>query len=311
MDLHSASIERLEDPVTIQGSAAAKLYAAVVAPVQEFIPQGSKVILVPDGPLHNINFETLVAPGAKPHYWIEDVTISVAPSLGVLARDDSGNIAPDDRLLLIGDPHQADRAYPELRFAADEVNSIRQRFRNTTQHARDGATPSSYMKSASSAYSVVHFAAHAEANRVSPLDSAIILSPESGRYKLYSRDVIELPIAAKLVTLSACRGAGARTYSGEGLVGFAWAFLDAGARNVIAGLWDVSDRSTAALMARLYEGVVSQQLEPAEALRRAKLSLLHASGSESKPWCWGPFQTYTRAWSPATLVQARQYTKRH
>jgi CHAT domain-containing protein len=311
VDLHSMSIDRLDDPVTLASSAAARLYDAVVAPVHEFIPRGSKVILVPDGPLHNINFETLVAAAPKPHYWIEDVTISVAPSLGVLERDDNTGIGPDDRLLLIGDPHQADPAYPELRFASDEVKNIRQRFPNLNLHTRGNATPASYLKSASREYAVIHFAAHAEANRVSPMDSAIILSPETGRYKLYSRDVIELPIAAKLVTLSACRGAGARTYSGEGLVGFAWAFLDAGARNVIAGLWDVSDRSTAALMARLYEGTATEKADPAEALRRAKLSLLHAKGPGARPWYWGPFQTYTRAWRSAQLFQARQYTKRH
>ena len=35
---------------------------------------------------------------------------------------------------------------------------------------------------------------------------------------------------------------GARAYAGEGLVGFTWAFLSAGAHNVIAGLWNVDDR---------------------------------------------------------------------
>ena len=42
---------------------------------------------------------------------------------------------------------------------------------------------------------------------------------------------------------------GAKTYSGEGLVGLSWAFLRAGAHNVVAGLWDVTDLSTANLMA--------------------------------------------------------------
>src|ERR1051326_5788361 len=46
--------------------------------------------------------------------------------------------------------------------------------------------------------------------------------------------------------------AGTRTYAGEGLLGFAWAFLNAGAHAVIAGLWDVSDVSTSQLMDRLY-----------------------------------------------------------
>jgi CHAT domain-containing protein len=218
--------------------------------------------------------------------------------------DNSASVDTDARLLLIGDPLQAEAAYPKLRYASEELASIRRYFSDIRQHSGGEATPSSYRRSASKGVSVIHFAAHAEANHASPLDSAIILSPENNRYKLYSRDVAQMPISADIVTLSACRGAGARAYSGEGLVGFSWAFLDAGAKNVVAGLWDVSDRSTAKLMDRLYRGIVRQGLDPVEALRQAKLSLLHAGEPESKPWYWGPFQVYTRVWRPTTRLQA-------
>ena len=66
---------------------------------------------------------------------------------------------------------------------------------------------------------------------------------------LLARDVMAKPWTAALVTVSACRSAGGKTYAGEGMVGFAWTFLKAGAGNVIAGLWDVNDRSTTELMA--------------------------------------------------------------
>src|SRR5690606_30495278 len=101
----------------------------------------------------------------------------------------------------------------------------------------------------------------------------------------------DIPLAADLVTISACRSSGARTYAGEGLVGFAWTFLQAGARSVIAGLWEVGDRSTALLMDRLYAEIAAGR-PPAEALQEAKLSLIR--GSYSKPWYWGPFQIYVR-----------------
>ena len=98
---------------------------------------------------------------------------------------------------------------------------------------------------------------------------------------------------AELVTLSACRTAGARTYAGEGLVGFTWAFFLAGARSVIAGLWDVSDESTPMLMDQLYAGISMDQ-DPAEALRAAKLVLIHSGKPYSLPYYWGPFQLYRR-----------------
>lgn len=102
---------------------------------------------------------------------------------------------------------------------------------------------------------------------------------------------MNVPLSATLVTLSACRSAGAKTYSGEGQVGLSWAFLRAGARSVVAGLWDVTDRSTATLMADFYQQL-SQQVAPIEALRHAKLSLLHGRNVYQKPFYWGPFQLY-------------------
>jgi CHAT domain-containing protein len=81
---------------------------------------------------------------------------------------------------------------------------------------------------------------------------------------------------------------------GEGLVGFAWAFLHAGARNVIAGLWDVNDESTSRLMDVLYRELAAGS-SPADALRTAKLSLAESTGNLRKPYYWAPFQLYTVA----------------
>ena len=78
------------------------------------------------------------------------------------------------------------------------------------------------------------------------------------------------------------------------MVGLAWAFLHAGSRAVIAGLWDVSDSSTAALMDHLYGGIAAGQV-PEDALRSAKLTLVKGSGPFRKPYYWGPLQAYVRA----------------
>ena len=92
------------------------------------------------------------------------------------------------------------------------------------------ARPEAYRAAGPQRFDTIHFAAHAVANPESPLESAVILSPGSASYKLYARDVQEIPISARLVTVSACRSAGARPFLGEGMVGFAWAFLGAGRR---------------------------------------------------------------------------------
>jgi CHAT domain-containing protein len=100
-------------------------------------------------------------------------------------------------------------------------------------------------------------------------------------------------ISASLVTISACKGAGTN-YSGEGLVGLSWAFVRAGAHNVISALWEVSDASAPQLMDSLY-AELTQGTDPATALRDAKLAMLHANSNSvfKKPFYWAPFQLYS------------------
>ena len=57
--------------------------------------------------------------------------------------------------------------------------------------------------------------------------------------------------------------------------GLSWAFLRAGAHNVIGALWEVSDVSTPQLMDEFY-GELEKGKAPDAALRNAKLSLLHS-----------------------------------
>ena len=156
----------------------------------------------------------------------------------------------------------------------------------------DRASPAEYLAAQPERYSVIHFTAHGAANRTSPLDSAVILAGPPGADKLYARDVAERLLRADLVTISACRSAGDRAVAGEGLIGFSWAFLRAGARQVVAGLWDVDDQSTARLMDGLYAGMARGE-SPVDALRAAKLSLMRQGGHLARPYYWGPFELFT------------------
>jgi CHAT domain-containing protein/Tfp pilus assembly protein PilF len=293
VNAYAGAIEGLHDPLREGSDAGRELYETLVPPAVPLIPPHSNVAVVLDGALHNLDFETLPAGGRKPHYWIEDVTLSVVPSLDLLYQNLGQQSRQMSSLLLIGDPLPPDpKSYPKLINATQEISGIKSQFREAVVRTGADAAPAAYFDAGASRFSVIHFAAHAEANHNDPLDSAIILSPHGDDYKLYARDVVGLPIHANLVTLSACRGAGSRTYAGEGLVGFAWAFLEAGAQNVVAGLWEVDDASTAKLMEHLY-AEVRNGASPQQALRAAKLAMLHSEGPYRKPYYWAPFQVIT------------------
>ena len=292
-------VTSLADPLAAQGGAGDTLFQQLVQPVAAAIPRGARVVIVPDGALNILNFETLPVPGDRRHYWIEDVEIVVAPSLGALTVKPFKASASQRSVLLIGDPVPADSKYPSLRYASAEMMFVSDAFGDRASVYRASqATPSQYLASQPGKFGIVHFTAHAEANAESPLDSAVILSRDdnapAGGYKLYARDVAERPLSADLVTISACRSAGERTYAGEGLVGFAWAFLRAGARRVIAGLWDVDDRSTAMLMGRAYSSLAAGA-SPSQALRTAKLEMIRSGTATAKPYYWAPFQLFVGA----------------
>lgn len=272
------------------------LYHMLVEPASSLLPHDAKVFVIPDGSLNTLNFETLLVPGSTPHYWIEDVTITDASSLRLLAASHA-NQKHMDNLLLFGNAVSPNTDYPELQKAPTEMESIEKHFHPKQQKvfAREQATPAAYLASKPEQYSFIHFVAHGTASQMSPLDSAIVLSRANAQddsFKLYARDIIHHPLRAQLVTISTCYGAGARSYSGEGLVGLSWAFLRAGAHNVIAALWEVSDVSTPQLMDELYRELENGKT-PAIALRTAKLTMLRSGSSYRKPFYWAPFQLYT------------------
>jgi CHAT domain-containing protein len=269
------------------------LYDALVRPAENLIPPGARVVLVPDRALHRLNFETLAAGGEQAHFWIEDAVLSVAPSVSVALEQSNDAARPPKSLLLVGNAEPPVADYPKLPQAGREIEAIQQKFPGLERKVATGAgaTPGFYRDAHPERFSLIHFAAHGRENRASPLDSAIVLSPQAGAYLLYARDIAQQPLKADLVTVASCRSAGVREYPGEGLVGLAWAFLQAGARNVIAGLWDVSDQSTADVMASLYAGIAAGR-PPEVALRDAKLVLVRGKVPYRLPYYWGPFQIY-------------------
>jgi CHAT domain-containing protein len=281
------------DVLAAQNAAGRKLYDLLVAPAAKMIPNGARVTILPDGSLYGLNFETLLAPSPQLHYWIEDVDVSYANSLTLLAAGASRHAASTKKLLLVGDPVSPDAEFPKLPQAAAEMAGIENYFPATERTVFSGAeaTPDSYLKSQPVGFSYIHFVAHGTASRTSPLDSAVILSRQGDDYKLYARDIIQHPLRADLVTISACHGEGVRTYSGEGLVGLSWAFLRAGAHGVIAALWEVNDNSTPQLMDHLYSEI-GKGVAPDAALRDAKLALLHSGGVYRRPFYWAAFELY-------------------
>ena len=146
-------------------------------------------------------------------------------------------------------------------------------------------------------YRLLHFATHAIIDDVHPELSRIALSlvDKQGRAQdgfLRLPDIYDLDLSADLVVLSACQTALGREIRGEGMIGLTRGFLNAGARRVLASLWQVDDRATAELM-RLFYGAMlgSAHQSPIAALRTAQ-NAMRAQSRWASPYYWAGFTLY-------------------
>ena len=263
------------------------------------------LVIVPDGPLHGVPFGALVA--ADNRYLIEHQALATAPALRLLpARLAPPGEASAVKLLALGDPLDGGPEFPRLGHAGRELQSLRERFgQSATVFSGPQAQPAAYLRAPLESFDIIHFAAHGAVNSVSTLDSTIVLSPSGSGNRLSVREVLEHPIAAQVVTVSSCRSAGDKAFAGEGLVGFAWGFLGAGARTVVAGLWDVGDDSTPELMDAFYSRLAAG-VPAIPALREAQLAMI-ASQQWRTPYFWAAFSAYvgpgrTHAGAPAARI---------
>ena len=144
-----------------------------------------------------------------------------------------------------------------------------------------------------SQYRYVHFATHGYLDTARSGLSAIVLSmiddkgnPQDGF--LRTHDIYNLKLPAELVVLSACETGLGKDVKGEGIEGLTRGFMYAGARRVVVSLWNVNDKATAALMQRLYVGMLKSNKTPAAALRAAQIELLRTRQWQS-PYYWAAF----------------------
>ena len=142
-------------------------------------------------------------------------------------------------------------------------------------------------------FDVVHFATHGFFDTRMPELSGLVLSlvdrrgaPQDGYLRI--GDIAQLPLHARVVVLSACQTALGKNVQGEGLLGVARGFFEAGALSVVASLWQVDDAAASELMPEFYRALIKQRLGTGAALRRAQL-LLRADPRYRAPYYWSGF----------------------
>lgn len=296
---------------------ASDLFADLIEPAWSRIEKAERILILPDGPLHLLPFAALVRTTEDGHqsYLVEQRPLHVALSVAVyeqLRQVDRSGRSEVQSVVAFGDPVYPGRSMTAIPGLASELAlrgfelgpipstrrelaSIAALFGDRGRILAGALATETAAKVVGPGTDILHFAVHAFIHPRSGLDSALALSLPR-RYRdgrdnglLQAWEIFEqVRLDADLVVLSACSTARGQAAGSEGLVGLSRAFQYAGARSVLASLWNVSDTSTATLMEAFYRHLRAGESKD-RALRRAQLALIDNEASRA-PFYWAAFQ---------------------
>ncbi|MAE68945.1 MAG: hypothetical protein CME06_00590 [Gemmatimonadetes bacterium] len=293
-----------------------------------------RLLIVPSGPLHRLPFEMLVLrmPGeenwsegagidrfAAPEYAADRFEIAYGPSATLL--DPALGSAPKEErrtpaVLALGDPLYEQFAgtgsedsmvrLPRLPGTADELRHIQKSFPQSRVFLREQARESVYRCHAPEA-DIIHLGCHGLVDGDDPSYAGVVLSAGEGSAEdawLQSYEIAEIGLTrGPLVVISACHVAAGRLSGAEGLLGLSRAFIQAGARIVVASIWSVEDRVTVHLIDRFYRALATEGCDATRALATARREHLEAerrnprldrAAPGSHPYFWAGFRVFGR-----------------
>jgi CHAT domain-containing protein len=260
---------------------AAALYERLIAPLQ--LTGIEEIVIVPDRDLHRLPFAALYDPRRR-RYLIEDFTLRISPTAASAFAPSTGPLEP---VLVVADPARAD--WPRLDHARSEAQQIAALYGNVTLLARDEATCPHFVEAAPRS-GLIHYAGHADSDGLRSYGALLLTAGPGDAGILESTEIAGRPLPLRpLVVLAACGTLRADPLHVAGMSSLARAFLTAGARGVVASLWEIDDDDAAPLFLRFHQELRAG-VRPAQALRAAQLAMLrspdprmHATVSWSAP----------------------------
>ncbi len=299
-----------------------RLYLELFSPLEGFIsPEVTDLIIIPDGILYYLPFETLISPSQDKlngeNYLISQYAISYMPSASSLLflENREINTSYTKELLLFGAP---DYSRPSSSWPGEQENPMRMLYEIyenqgyeflPLQHSRNelkeisgyfpkkktdifvdqDASENTIKHLSLEDYRIIHFACHSFLDETFPMRSALVLSldedfKEDGFLKV--REIYNLNLKSELVVLSACRTGHGKIEGSDGVLGLPRIFFYAGAKSVVSTLWGINDKSTVAFMDYFYKSL-SEGKSKAQALQKAKLRMIKSKFSH--PYYWGAF----------------------
>ena len=300
----------------------------ILAPLEKDL-EGSRVVWVPDGSLHQIPLSALPLSFTK-EIILDRYDITRTPSWTVwasLSRPEGP--AEEWAAVVFADPvfQRSDSRFSKLPNAkitlptsnllanklnrANEQNTYQlKRLYGTRAEAKtlqtllpgktkiwcDFDANIENLKHATPKATILHLATHGQLNIVNHEKTALIFScfDANGLAQpclLSLEDIAQLNTNARLVVLSACSTADGLMFRGEGPLSLARAFLAKDTPTVLASIWPVEDFVTVELMIEFYVALLNKKARPDQALRIAQRKI-QSKPNYKDPFFWAGFVVF-------------------
>jgi len=290
-----------------------ELYSILLRPFKEQI-KGKDLVIVPDGQLGYISFESLLAalPSLQKvdyrnlHYVLRDHSISYGYSAALLIKAMDRQPGHPRGDLLAFAPAVFDPSAPlsanASRYATrgDELVNLPQTLYEVASIGKilkgkvlmqEQATESMF-KALAQSYRILHIATHGLVDNEHPMYSRLAFYREPDQYEdgyLNTYELFNMKLNAEMAVLSACNTGFGKHVKGEGLMTLARGFMYSGVPSLVISLWKVEDRSTASIMESFYQ-YLKEGMPKDEALRQAKLDYITSAGNlAASPYFWSSF----------------------
>ncbi len=287
------------------------LYDILLKPICQYLHDKNEIIIIPDGVLWSIPFETLL-----PNYFfnslIEDKNISIKYHFSSkLSLRKSDEIFTNFSYLGIAPVifHINYRKFKKnnsiistkLQNTLYEIDSVYNMFKILNSKAikltYNGASKKNVISLLPN-YNIIHFATHSIVNDVVGETGLVLYRDSMNAFLnldtdsfntigncLEINEILNMDIDAFLVVLNSCETATGLSVNGEGSISIAQSFINSGAKNCVATLWNIPDNFSMKFIIKFFDYLISGY-SVSESLSLTKIHFRNIS-EYSHPYYWG------------------------
>jgi CHAT domain-containing protein len=276
------------------------LYELLIKPVEKVIQQ-RKIIVIPDGILGYIPFETLIKKKpvlSKPdykafEYLMKTNCIRYAYLSSYISDQPNSRRKANKTMLGFAPVHFENFNDPLLKplpLSEEEIIQTAKIAHGDTYIAKM-ATESNFKKQAGQ-YKILHIATHTQLDTLNPEYSKVLFYRDNDSLEdnqLNTFEISGLSLNARLAVLSGCNTGTGKLLQGEGVFNLARGFIYAGVPSIVMTLWEIEDNPGAEIMTAFYTNL-KDGMPTDEALWKAKLHYLENSDIlNAHPYFWSTF----------------------